>query len=69
MCLSDSGAWQLQGVLSHHGGCRGGSARPAVFTGIHVVRDWIRHTVGKKLRISNKDVSFTLSIVSGSTFD
>jgi len=49
MCLSDSGVWQLQGVLSHHGECGGRSVRPAIFTAIHQVREWIASTVGSNL--------------------
>ena len=47
MCLSESGVWQLHGVLSSHGECGGSTDRPAVFTGIHAVREWIGSTVGK----------------------
>ena len=47
MCLSESGVWQLQGVLSNHGVCGRSGGRPAVFTAIHAVREWIESTVGK----------------------
>ena len=45
MCLSGA-SWHLQGVLSSRGGCRGQGRRPAVFTDISVVRDWVLHTMG-----------------------
>jgi len=45
MCLSGS-RWQLQGVLSSHGGCRGDGPRPAVFTSVPAIRDWILATIG-----------------------
>jgi len=44
MCLSETGVWELHGVLSKHGQC--GTERPAVFTGIHAVRGWVESTVG-----------------------
>ena len=47
MCMSSSGAWQLQGVLSKHGECGGSSARPAIFTAVHELKEWIENTVGK----------------------
>jgi len=46
MCMSSSGAWQLQGVLSKHGECGGSSARPAIFTAVHELKEWIENTVG-----------------------
>ena len=45
MCLSGS-TWQLQGVLSKRGGCRGDGPRPAVLTSIPKLRDWILDTIG-----------------------
>ena len=47
MCQSESGVWQLHGVLSNPGLCEGSTEKPAVFTGIHAVREWIWSTVGK----------------------
>lgn len=55
MCLSDSGVWQLHGVLSYHGVCEGDTARPAIFTGIDSVREWIWSTVGKCLCFSRSN--------------
>ena len=45
MCLSGS-TWQLQGVLSKRGGCRGDGPRPAVLTSVPKLRDWILDTIG-----------------------
>lgn len=45
MCLSNA-AWQLQGVLSSHGGCRGEGPRPAVLTSVPALRDWVIRTIG-----------------------
>merc|ERR1719330_2291331 len=46
MCITDSGVWQLYGVLSSHGGCRGQNSRPAVFTSLPSVKAWVDKTVG-----------------------
>ena len=49
MCLSASGAWQLQGVLSTRGDCSPESpsgGRPAVFTDIMDTKQWIVNTIG-----------------------
>jgi len=46
MCMSKSGVWELHGVLSTHGGCRGSNNRPAVFTSILSVRDWAVNIIG-----------------------
>jgi secreted trypsin-like serine protease len=46
MCLSSSGVWQLEGVLSSRGGCGGQHQRPNVFTAVETVREWIQKTIG-----------------------
>ena len=45
MCLQGS-TWQLQGVLSKRGGCRGDGPRPAVLTSVPKLREWILDTIG-----------------------
>ena len=52
MCLSETGVWELHGVLSKHGAC--GSERPAVFTSIQAVSGWVESTVGKQAKKLHK---------------
>ena len=49
MCLTTEGVWQLQGILSTRGDCDKESpsgGRPAVFTDIMEMREWIGNTIG-----------------------
>ena len=53
MCLTEDGVWELQAVLSSRGDCPGsGSGRPAVFTNMVEVTDWIYKSIGRKWIIS-----------------
>ena len=58
MCLTEAGQWELQAVLSSRGDCPGSGARvrPAVFTNILLLRDWIYNTIGRTggVRVTNK---------------
>ena len=52
MCLSESGIWQLHGVLSHRGECspqNPSGRRSAVFTDIMDTKEWIYKTIGNIL--------------------
>ena len=50
MCLTEGGRWELQAVLSTRGGCpaSASTSRPAVFTDITQLADWIYKSVGRK---------------------
>ena len=51
MCLEGT-TWQLQGVLSKRGGCRGNGPRPAVLTSISKLKGWILDTIGEMRKYS-----------------
>ena len=55
MCLTEAGQWQLQAVLSSRGDCPGSGSRvrPAVFTNIVLLRDWIYNTIGRTANNNN----------------
>ena len=57
ICLSSSGQWELQGLLSQPGECNSNKQRPAVFTSINseIVGDWIRKSVGELWTSSQND--------------
>ena len=48
MCQSSAGVWELQGLLSTPGVCGLNSARPAVFSEVQGVKEWIWATIGKE---------------------
>ena len=52
MCKITTGAWELQGLLSTSGDCRGISGHPAVFTKVQGMMEWIWATVGKKIDLA-----------------
>ena len=59
MCLEGS-TWQLQGVLSKRGGCRGDGPRPAVLTSISNLKGWILDTIGEMRKYS---ITFSLTLL------
>ena len=45
MCRSESGAWRLEGLLTHHI-CNGSAGHPAIFTALHALQPWLSNTIG-----------------------
>ena len=45
MCITESGVWELNGVLSTRGQCRD-DIRPSLYTSIPGVKHWIQNTIG-----------------------
>ncbi|KAK8740552.1 hypothetical protein OTU49_002964, partial [Cherax quadricarinatus] len=45
MCRSETGAWRLEGLLTHHARC-GRARHPAVFTALHALQPWLSNTIG-----------------------
>ena len=48
MCQSSAGLWELQGLLSTPGVCRAQARRPAIFSEVQGVKEWIWATLGKE---------------------
>lgn len=43
MCVSETGRWEIQGLLSHHSRCSRG--HPAIFSSLTPALSWLRNSV------------------------
>ncbi|KAK7081888.1 hypothetical protein SK128_011675 [Halocaridina rubra] len=48
MCMSASGVWRLEGLLSHHARCDR-AKHPSIFTALHALQPWLGNTIGTPL--------------------
>ena len=43
MCVSETGRWEIQGLLSHHSRCSRG--HPAIYSSLAPALSWLRNSV------------------------
>ncbi|XP_063880837.1 uncharacterized protein LOC135111464 isoform X3 [Scylla paramamosain] len=66
MCRSESGAWRLEGLLTHHT-CYGRARHPAIFTALHALQPWLSNTIGTPYIPSGASTSSTTTTTSTTT--
>ncbi|KAG0715555.1 Transmembrane protease serine 9 [Chionoecetes opilio] len=66
MCRSESGAWHLEGLLTHHTLC-GRAHHPAVFTALHALQPWLSNTIGTPYVPNLTSISTTTTTTTSTT--
>ncbi|XP_045115782.1 mucin-5AC-like isoform X2 [Portunus trituberculatus] len=66
MCRSETGAWRLEGLLTHHT-CYGRARHPAIFTALHALQPWLNNTIGTPHVPNGASTSTTTTTTTSTT--